>query len=145
MEFGDLEFVAFRTNRALCAENAHVARARQVAHGFDGGANHPQHAAIGCHVRQILLLDGAQGLGRGRVAGQDDEFAAAGEEFRHGLQGVAIHYVEGARTVGCAGVVAEVKIIVVGQASANLSQDRQAAVARIKNTDHVWSGIETKK
>ena len=142
MELGDLEFVASRANRALCAENSHVAGARQRADSFHRRANHTEHAPIGGQAGEILLLNGAERFGRRSVARQNDEFAASREEFLHRLEGVAIHHVEGARTVGSARVVAEVKVVVVGQSVADLSQNGQASVAGIKNADHGQSEMK---
>ena len=144
MEFGDLEFVAFRANGALCAENPHVAGARQGADSFHRGANHTEHAPIGGQAGEILLLNGAERFGRRGVASQNDEFAAPREEFLYRLEGVAIHHVEGARTVGGTCIVAEVEVVVVGQSVADLSQNRQATVAGIKNADHGLSEIKGK-
>ena len=56
------------------------------AYGFGRGTDYAEHAAVRVEEREVVLLYGAEGLGRCGVAGKDDELAAAGEEVAYGLE-----------------------------------------------------------
>ena len=100
------------------------------------GDQHPQDPAVRVALRQIDLLDAAQGPGRGGVAGQDDELAPVGEEIVHRLLGEALHHAVRAGAVGNPGVVAQVEIVVIRQELEKLPQHHQAAESGIKHADH---------
>ena len=64
-------------------------------------------------MRQIILLDTAQGFGRRRIAGQYHQPATSAEEKPHRFESEAIHDVERSRTVGRTGIVAEIQIVIL--------------------------------
>ena len=104
----NFEVVALTADGALGAQYTHMAGAGQFADAFGGGANDAQHAPLRVNLRQVDLLDGAQCLGRCRVARQDDEVTTHVEEPLHCLQGKFVHDLEGARAVGRTRVVSEI-------------------------------------
>ena len=114
VELADLEGVALAADGALGGEHAHVAALREAADDLGGGADDAQHAALGIPLRQVVLLDGAQGLGGGGVTAEDDEVAPHLEELHHGLARKLIDHVERTWSIGCTGVVAQIKIVVFG-------------------------------
>ena len=133
------EHVALALYRALGGEHAYVARLRDAAYALGRGADYAEHAARGVEARQVILLDGAQSLGRRRVAGQDDEAAAHGEELYDGFARELVHHVERARPVRRTGVVAEVQVVVLRQHAAHLVQDGKSAVAGVEHSDRTGS------
>ena len=62
-----------------------MAAVGDVAELLYRGAYDAKHSLAGVYLGQVDLLDGAQGLGRGGVAGEDDERAAHVEEGLDGL------------------------------------------------------------
>ena len=123
-----------------------MAAASELADDFGSGADDAQHSARGCRgvvegrtgtipSRQIVLLDAAQGLCRGSVAAQDDQLAAHGEEFLDGLARELIDDIERPRTVGCAGIVAQIQIVVLWQLVADAVKDGQSAVAGVEDAN----------
>ena len=82
-----------------------------------------------------MLLDGAQGLGRGGVAAKDDEMAPHLKESLHGLARKLVDHVEGTWAIGCAGVVAQVEVVVLGKQLAYAVKDGETAVAAIEDAD----------
>ena len=105
----------------------------EPADGLDGGADDAQHAARGVQAGQVFLLNGAQGFGRGGVAGQDDQRAALAKKGLDGLEGVFVDHLEGVRAIGRAGVVAEVQVVVLRHQLSDLPQDGQSAVAGVED------------
>ena len=128
-QLGYLHAVAAALDGALGGQHAHVARQRQPAYAFGRGADYAKHAARGVDARQVVLLDGAQGLGRRRVAGYDDQAAAHREQPPDGFEREAVDHVERARPVRSAGVVAQVDVVILRQEAAHLVEDGQSAVA----------------
>lgn len=128
-QLGYLHAVAAALDGALGGQHAHVARQRQPAYAFGRGADYAKHAARGVDARQVVLLDGAQGLGRRRVAGYDDQAAAHREQPPDGFEREAVDHVERARPVRSAGVVAKVDVVILRQEAAHLVEDGQSAVA----------------
>ena len=113
-----------------------MARVCEPPDDLSGGPDDAQDAPRGVVPGgQIALLDGAEGLGRGGVAGQDDEGAAFGEEVHDGFAGEAVDGVVGACAVGGAGVVAEVDVVVVGLGFADLVEDGESAEAGVEDAD----------
>ena len=135
-----LKGVGAGLHRAGGGQQADVAGAGERADGFHRGADDTQYAPGGVQVGQVVLLDGAQGFGRGRVAGQDDQVAAPGEEVGDALQRVAVYHVERACAVGRAGVVAQVDVVVLRQGGAYLLQDGEASVAGVEHADGAGGG-----
>ena len=82
-----------------------------MAHRFDGGAYHSQHAAGGVEACEVYFLNGFECFGRGGVAGQYDEMAAVAEERLDGLD------------------LEAVGLGVLGEQLTDLPQDSQPAVA----------------
>ena len=135
VELVDLEIVALALDGALGGKDAHMTRFRQAADDLGGGADDAEDAALGVDLRQVVLLDGAQGLGGGGVTAEDDEVAAHLEELQHGLARKLIDHVERTWSIGCAGVVAEIKVVVFGKQLADAMQDGEAAVAAVENAN----------
>lgn len=81
----NLDVIAAAGDGAWCAEHADVACAGFGSHIFHRGTYNAQHAALGSQGGEVLLLDGAQRLGRGGVASQDDEVAALSKQVFHSL------------------------------------------------------------
>ena len=137
-EFADFEVVGLGGDGTGGGENADVARAGEPAGDLGGGTDDAKHAAAGVETGQVVLLYGAQGLGRGGVAGQDDELAAAAEEGHDALEGVVIDHVKGARAVGGAGVVTEEEVIVFGQQRTYFAEHGEASETRVEHADGPW-------
>ena len=135
MEFVDLQIVTFTLDGALGGEHAHVTAFRQAADDFCRGADDAQHTALRVDLGQIHLLDGAQCLGGGGVTAEDYEMAAHLEEAQHGLARELIDHVEGTWSIGCTGVVAQIKIIVFGKQLADAMQNGESAVAAVEDAD----------
>ena len=93
----------------------------------------PEHALLATPALEVILLNGAQRLCGGGVAGKDDQFAPTAEEFFNRLKRVAIDNLERVGTIGRTCVIAQVEVVVLGQSLANLPQNGQSAVAGIKN------------
>ena len=83
----------------------------------------------------VLLLNGAQCLGAGGVAAEDDEWAAVVEEGLDALEGELVDEVEGACAVGGTGVVAEVDVVELGHEPADAGEDGESAVAGVEYAD----------
>ena len=131
----DFHAVRAGVHRAHRGEQSHVARLRERPDGFHRGADNAQHAAVGVYLRQVALLNGAQCLGRGGVAGQYHEAAAALEEHLDCLKRVLVNHLERVRPVRRAGIVAEIQIVVLRQQLPYLPQYRQSAIARVEHAD----------
>ena len=69
---------------------------------------------------------------RGCIASQYYKVAAALKECGHGLQGVAIDDIKRACTVGRAGIVAEVQIVVLRHKGSQLTQDGESSIAGVE-------------
>ena len=82
-----------------------------------------------------MLLDGAQGLGRRRVAAEDDQMAPELEQLVHSLTGKVIDHIKGAMSVGRTGIIAQEYVIVTGQQLPDAVENRQPSIARIENAD----------
>ena len=102
------------------------------AEGFHGRSYDAQHTPVGVDAWEVVLLDAAQGLGRGGVASQYDQVAAHSEEPFYTFEGVFINDIEGARTIGGAGIVAEVYVVVARELLADFTQDGQTSVSRVE-------------
>ena len=127
--FFDFKGVRLRVDGACRGQYADVAREREMAHRFDGGAYHSQHAAGGVEACEVYFLNGFECFGRGGVAGQYDEMAAVAEERLDGLERVAVDDFEGMAAVGGARVVAQIDLVVLGEQLSDLPQVSQPAVA----------------
>jgi hypothetical protein len=64
---------------------------------------------------QIVLLNGAQCLGRSCVTTQDNEMAAHLEQTDYCLTSKLIDHIERTASIGGTGIIAQVEIIVLGQ------------------------------
>jgi hypothetical protein len=98
--------------------------------------HHTENAPVRIMRRQPFLLDFPESLGRGCVAGQNDEDASTLKKELHGLTGIFINHVEGLVTVRGAGIVAEIQIVVLGQLPQERPQYGQPTKAGIEYTDH---------
>ena len=117
-------------------KQAHVTALGYVADILHGWADHPQHTAVGPPLRQNVLLDGPQGLGRRGVTGQYHQRTSLEEQMLHGLACEIVHNVETAGAVGRTGVVAQIQEIIFRQLAAELFQYCQAPVPGVEYTDH---------
>lgn len=91
------------------------------------------------NLRQVVLLNCAQGFGRGSIAGKDYEVASALEECLHGLEGKLIYHIERALPIGSACVVAEIKVVILRKPMAYFTQYGQATVAGVEYSDGAGS------
>ena len=135
VKLADLEIVALALDSAFGGEHADVAALREAADDLSGGADDTKHAAIGVDLRQVVLLNGAQGLGGGGITAEDDEVAAHLEELYYGLARKLIDHVERTWSIGGAGVVAQIKVIVFGKQLADAVQDGKPTVAAVEDAD----------
>ena len=92
-----------------------MAGLRQLTHHLNRGAYDTQYAQSGLHMGQVVLLNGAQGLGRSGVAGQDDNAATTGKEGLNGFKRVTIDDVERPAAIRRTGIVAQIDVIIFGQ------------------------------
>lgn len=109
---------------------------RKAGQGFGGWTDHSQNASIGAVPGQMLELDGPQGPGRSRVAGQDHQRAPLLEQPFHGFQGESLDDFRTARTVRRSSVVGKVQEIVPRQTLDQSVQHRQTPEAGIEDTYH---------
>ena len=68
--------------------------------------------------------------------------AAALEKRFNGFQRIAVNHVEGAATVGGAGVVAKIEVVVLRQKLLNLPENGQSAISGVEHADGALSGLE---
>ena len=100
---------------ALGGEHADVARLGQIAYRLCRWADYAQYAARRVEHGQVALLYGAQSLCRCGVASEYHEMATHGEQLEHGLPCELVDHFKRARAIGCAGVVAEIHVVVLRQ------------------------------
>ena len=112
-----------------------MARLCERTDGFHRGTDNAQHATVRVHLGQIALLNGAQCLGRSRVAGQYHQMTTAIEECFDGLQGVLIDHFKRVTAVRSTRIVAQINVIVVGHILAYLTQNGESAVTGVEHTD----------
>ena len=129
VQFAYLYVVGVTADGALCGKDAYMAVAGETAYNLGCGTYDAQHTAIGINRGQVALLNGAQRLGRGRVAGQDDQRTPHLEEATHGLQREFIDYLERACAVWRTGIVAQIQIVVFGHQLLYLAKHGQSAIA----------------
>ena len=138
-ELANLHVVAVALHGTLGGEQTHMAVACEMADGLYRGAYHAEHASRGVPLGQVVLLYGAQSLGRGGVAAQDNQLATHAEELEHRLAGEVVDHIKRARTVRRASIVAQEHIVILGQQLAYAMQDGESSVARIEDADRAWS------
>ena len=97
--------------------------------------NDTQHTTIGIDLGDIILLYGAQSLRRGGVTAKDDEMATHLKELQHSLARELIDHLETARSIRRTGIVAQIKIIVLGKQLADAVQDGQASIAAVEDAN----------
>ena len=83
-----------------------MARPCERTDAFGSGADDAEHAPRGVDVGKVVLLDAAECLGGGGVAGEDDEMTTHLEEAVDRLERELVDNLEGACPVRSAGVVA---------------------------------------
>ena len=105
-EFLDLHIIAVALHGALGGQQADVAAPGELADDLDGGPDYAQYAPRRIPLGQIVLLYGAQSLGRGRVAAQYDQLASHLEEFEYSLAGKLVHDIKRAGAIGSPRIVA---------------------------------------
>ena len=131
-ELMDFEVVAAAADGALGGKDADMSALGDMADGFYGGPDDTEHAMFG--RRQVVLLDGAQGLCRCGVAAEDDQSASLTEEIVDGLPRKLADHIERTGTIGCTGIIAQIQIVVAGQPAADGVKDGQPAVARVEDS-----------
>jgi hypothetical protein len=90
----------------------------KLSHNFCRRTYDTEHSTIGGITRQIVLLNGTEGLGGGGVAPKNDQRASQREELLDCLKGELVHHVEGACAVGGTRIVTEVYVIILRHALA---------------------------
>lgn len=145
VELGYLQIVTLTAHGALSGYDAYVTALRELADDLYRRTYDAQDAVtlfqkrtvaaitdgVGT-LREVVLLYGAQSLCRGGVTPQDDKTAAEGEECHHCLTRELIHYVKTPRTVGRAGIVAEVYEVPVRQLLAQLLEDGETTITGVE-------------
>ena len=131
----DFHVVALALDGTLSSQDAYMAALGQRTYHLGRRADDAKDAAVGIPSWQVVLLDGAQGLGRRRVTAEDDQMAPLLEESLHGLARKLIDDIEGTRTVRRTGIVAEVQVVVLGKQLADAVQDGQSAIAAVEDAD----------
>jgi len=146
-EPSDLDRIRFRPDRAGGTEDANIARARMVPDDFRRGTDHAQHSVVGGDPWQVALLDGAQGLRRGGIAGEDHQRASFAEHPFHRFECVAVDGVEGTGAVWRTGIVTQIEVVVPRQSAEDLAEHGEAAVSRVEDADGSLShaGRQTEK
>ena len=134
-KFGYLDVVTMTAHGTLGSQQSHVTATGERADNFGRGADDAQHAARSVPTGQVVLLNGAQGLGRRGVAAQNDQLTAHAEEFQNGLTRKLVYDVERAGAIRGTGIVAQIHVVVLGQQLADAMKDGQTAVARVENAD----------
>ena len=137
MELADLHGVGLGLDGSSSGKHTDVAGLADVAYDLSRRAYHSQHSAVGRILRQILLLNGAQGLCRGGVATQNDERATEFEEFLHRLKREFIDDVKRANAIRGTRIIAQIDIVVLGHTLAYAVKDGQSAISGIENS--YWS------
>ena len=134
-EFADFEVVGLGGDGAGGGEDADVARAGEPAGDLGGGTDDAKHAAAGVEAGQVVLLYGAQGLGRGGVTAQDNQLASHLKQSLYGLTCELIDHLERTGTIGRTGVVAQIEIVIVGQQLAYAVEDGESSVSAVEDAD----------
>lgn len=141
VELGDFHVVRFALDGARGAEDADVARFRYLTDFFDGRADDAEHATSGVGAdREVVLLNAAQGFGRGGVASENHERAAALKEGFYGLKGEGVDHIEAAIAIGCARIVAQIEVVIPGQAGAQIFENGEPAVAGVEHANGAEAG-----
>ena len=111
-----------------------MAIAAYLAHLLYCGPYYPQHTAVGVDAGQVVLLYGAKSLGRCGVACHNHQPASLPEQVFHSLQGEVVHQLKRAAAIGCAGIVAQIQIVVLRQQRFDVAQHSQTSVTRVEYT-----------
>jgi len=132
----DLQHIGPRLNSAHGAQHPHLSGAGHSTDSLHTGPDHPKYPSVGGQKRQIPLLNISERLGRSSVARKNDQRTACIEEMLHALQCVAIHRFKRPWSIGSAGIVAHIKVIIPGEKRQQLLKNGKPSVAGIKNADH---------
>ncbi|MNS36345.1 hypothetical protein D3C72_685350 [compost metagenome] len=92
-------------------------------------ANDPQHPLMCSQTGQIVLLNGAQGLGRGSIAGKDHQLTTIRKQPFYTFQRILIHRFKRAVTIRCTGIVAEINIVILRHTGGNGLKHGKPAIA----------------
>ena len=121
-----------------CGDISYMARHGDVADMLHRRAYDAEHTAMAlglagsvvCEIvgYEVVLLYGAESLGRGGVASEDDELASEIEEFQHGLPCEFVDDIKRARAVWGTRVVAEIEVVVLWQTLLEFLQDGKSSV-----------------
>ena len=135
IEFLDFEGLALALDGSLGGEYSHMTALGETADDLCRRTDDAQNSTVGIDLRDIVLLDGAQGLGRSCIATKDNEMATHLEELDDCLACELIDHIETAWAVGGTGIVAQIEVIVLGKQLTDTVQDGQSAIAAVENAD----------
>ena len=107
----------------------------ECADDLCSGADYTQDAAIRIDLWQIFLLNATQSLGRGCVAGKDNQRTAHRKEFLNGLQSKLIDYIERTCSIGSTCIITQVDVVVLRHSLTNTIQDGESAQSGVEHTD----------
>src|SRR5690606_28195355 len=110
-----------------------------VADYLGCGTDDAQYVAEVGMLRQILLLNRSEGLGRGCIAGQYHEMAVHCKKLFNTFLRIRIHRFERSRAIRHPCIVTQVYVIIHRQFSHDFTEYREAAVTRIKYS--YWSHV----
>ena len=134
-ELGYLQLVGLAADGSWRGHDTDVSALRKMPHALGRGTNDTQDTARGVEKGKVVLLNAAQGLGRSRIAGQDNQVASHGKKLAHTLQGKLIDTFEGTAAVWSTGIVAQIKIVVLGHKASDFPKHREATVTGVEDSD----------
>ena len=134
IKFGYLELIGMAFDGSRSSHNTHMTALGECSHALGSRPDDTKHPACSIQLRQILLLDSTQCLGRSRVTTQYDKRATLGKEMLHCLQGKLIHEFERPGAIGCTGIITQIHIIILRHQIPYLPQYSKASIARVKNS-----------
>ena len=97
--FCNFDIIRLRGYCSRSGEEAYRACSGGAGNGFYRRADYAEHSPRGVYVGEVALLYAAQGLGRGRVAGQYDQRASLFEKMFDGFESESVDELERARAV----------------------------------------------
>ena len=134
-ELRNLHLISVAADGTLCGHNAYMRSLGQMTYTLGCGAHHAQDAAVGVEHGKVVLLDGAESLCRCGIARQDYQMATHGKELSHALLRKLIDAFKGTVSVWCAGIVAQIQIVISGHQTSDFPEYGEAAIAGIEHAD----------
>ena len=139
IEFGYLQIITLTLDGAFGGQHAHMTTLGEMTNNLGSGTNDAQHTAHGIQFGQVILLNGAQSLGRGCIAAKDYQLATTLKELDHSLTRKLIYHIKRTRAIGRTGIVAKIKIVILWQQLTDAMQYGQTAIAAIENAYGTWT------